>query len=285
MSRRKPLKITMGPENSETPMIEQYWNEIRGTLCAEFKIAERRKLDAVILPNGKDKEVKNLPLNGQNVIVVQAKAKRLSMYLMGQTLFSAELVRRFYNPTSIRSIALCKKADPYLSSLLVSVGKKVGVDVEVKECLDPDARPPSESPGSRGIHMIQRYRDEVGGTLYRKFPKNMMNGQHFIHAVIVPSETNSRKEILGQDIPKGQEVIVVHAKSKQPTGYYRLGMYIMGQALFGAALVKQECKLRSIRSIVLCDRDDDILHPILKDIGEKVGIEMEVVVVPKLASK
>lgn len=285
MSKRKSLKITSGPKNSETPMIEQYWNEIHGTLCAEFQIAERRKLDAVILPDGEDKEVRNPSLDDQNVIVVQAKAKRLSMYLMGQTLFSAELVRRFHNPHSIRSVALCKKVDPYLSSLFVSVSKKVGVDIEIKEYLDPNARPPSESPGTRGVEMIQRYRDKVGGTLYRKFPKNTSNGQHFIHAVIVSNETNSREEILGEDIPKGQEVIVVHAKSKQPKGYYRLGMYIMGQALFGATLVKQEFKPRSIRSIVLCDRDDAILHPILKDIGKKVGIDMEVVVVPEERSK
>ena len=89
MSTRKPLAILSGPNNKETPMIEWYWNKVRGTLCAEFPIAERRKLDAVILPDGEDREIKELSLDGRDVIVVQAKAKRLSMYLMGQALFFA----------------------------------------------------------------------------------------------------------------------------------------------------------------------------------------------------
>lgn len=39
------------------------------------------------------------------------------MYLMGQALFSAELVKAF-NPASIRSVALCTKDDSVLRPLL-----------------------------------------------------------------------------------------------------------------------------------------------------------------------
>ncbi|MBI3301812.1 MAG: hypothetical protein HYZ72_07005, partial [Deltaproteobacteria bacterium] len=56
-------------------------------------------------------------LQGEDVIVVQAKARRLGMYLMGQALFSAELVKRF-KPASIRSVALCRQDDPELRPLL-----------------------------------------------------------------------------------------------------------------------------------------------------------------------
>jgi len=41
----------------------------------------------------------------------------MGMYLMGQTFFSAELVRRF-RPASIRSIALCTADDSVLRPLL-----------------------------------------------------------------------------------------------------------------------------------------------------------------------
>jgi hypothetical protein len=51
------------------------------------------------------------------VIVVQAKASRLGMYLMGQALFSAELIRRF-RPASVRSVALCTADDAVLRPLL-----------------------------------------------------------------------------------------------------------------------------------------------------------------------
>ena len=53
------------------------------------------------------------------LIAVQAKASRLGMYLMGQTLFSADLLE-FFEPRSIHSVALCKKYDEVLRPLLES---------------------------------------------------------------------------------------------------------------------------------------------------------------------
>ena len=109
----------------ETPMTRWYWRQIGGTLCEEFQAVPRtsttgqRLLDAVILPKGEHKRVhwKNISLEGKDVIVVQAKAIRLGMYLMGQTLFSAQLVRRF-KPKSVRSVALCTANDEILRPLL-----------------------------------------------------------------------------------------------------------------------------------------------------------------------
>ena len=277
MSTRKPLEILCGPDNKETPMIEWYWNKVRGTLCAEFPIPGRRKLDAVILPDGEDQEIKELSLDGRDVIVVQAKAKRLSMYLMGQTLFSPILIKRFHKPRSIRSVALCKENDPLLSSLLISVGKKIGVDIEVEEYPDAELSSMSESPGPRGNELIKQYRDQEGGTLLEKL--RTPDGQR-VHGVIVRGELTSEKESPGNDILKGQDVIVVYAKGKKDRPY-RLRMYLMGQALFGAELVRQKFKPRSIRSVALCEKDDAILNPILKDIGRKVGIDMEVVAIPE----
>ena len=106
-------------------MILAYWRQIGGTLVTEFLAVHRsptcgpRSIDAVILPNGEPRRThwSAVSLADQDVIVVQAKANRLGMYLMGQALFSAELVRRF-NPRSVRSVALCYSGDSILQPLL-----------------------------------------------------------------------------------------------------------------------------------------------------------------------
>ena len=273
----------------EDPIIFEYWNEVGGTLCKEFKAVQGaethgpRTLDAVILPDGPRKKVsrKDIVLRDRDVIVVQAKAKRLSMYLMGQVLFSPILIKRFHKPRSVRSITLCKESDPILGPLLISLGKRVGIRIGIEEFPDTKLSQMSETPGPNGRQMIEQYWAQKGGTLYT-FPnwaqkggaKNKIAGQHFPHAVILPGRTKSKKskkEVLSlEDIPKGRRIIVLHANTRP-----RLGMYLMGQALFGAKFVEQKLSTSSIRSVALSEKDDDVLHPILKDIGRKVGIDME----------
>lgn len=110
---------------NETPLIRQYWEKIGGTLIEEFPVVKRtptcgqRLLDAVILPKGEKRIArwKEVSIEGQDVIVVQAKRGRLGMYLMGQTFFSAELIKEF-KPASIRSVALCTRDDSILRPLL-----------------------------------------------------------------------------------------------------------------------------------------------------------------------
>jgi hypothetical protein len=106
-------------------MIRAYWRQVGGTLVEEFPAVRRtttcgqRLLDAVILPNGETRIAhwREVSLEGEDVIVVQAKARRLGMYLMGQAFFSAQLVEQF-NPRSVRSVALCKEDDAVLRPLL-----------------------------------------------------------------------------------------------------------------------------------------------------------------------
>jgi hypothetical protein len=51
------------------------------------------------------------------------------MYLMGQALFSAELMKRF-EPASIRSVALCAKDDSIMRPLLESFKRMEVVVIE-----------------------------------------------------------------------------------------------------------------------------------------------------------
>jgi len=112
----------------ETPMIRWYWEQVGGTLCEEFRAVPRtattgqRLLDAVIIPDGPTGRVhwRDISLEDRDVIVVQAKSNRLGMYLMGQTVFSAELVKPF-GPRSVRSVALCKTDDAVLRPILEAI--------------------------------------------------------------------------------------------------------------------------------------------------------------------
>ena len=47
------------------------------------------------------------------MVVVQTKANRLGMYLLGQALFSKKLIKK-HNPKSIRTVAICGKGDEVL---------------------------------------------------------------------------------------------------------------------------------------------------------------------------
>jgi hypothetical protein len=110
----------------ERPMIDRYWNKVGGTLIPEFQVVPqsddvgRRLVDAVILPDLPRNVAhwREVSLTGQHVIVIQAKASRLGMYLMGQAIFSAELVRTRFAPATVRSVILCSKDDNVLRQYL-----------------------------------------------------------------------------------------------------------------------------------------------------------------------
>ena len=111
----------------ETPMILRYWEETGGTLVEEFLAVRRAKgqgqrlLDGVIVHDGQTRRLRNRDydpddLRGRDIIVVQAKRNRLGMYLLGQALFSRELMKRF-SPRTIKTVALCERDDATLGPL------------------------------------------------------------------------------------------------------------------------------------------------------------------------
>jgi hypothetical protein len=53
---------------------------------------------------------------------------------------------------------------------------------------------------------------------------------------------------------------------------HRLGMYLMGQALFSRVLIEERFAPRSVRTVALCAIDDAVLRPI----AERYGIEVVV---------
>ena len=108
----------------ETPMTRWYWQQVGGTLIEEFCAVSRssscgaRLLDGVIIKGGEMRIARQseVSVEGQEVIVVQTKAERLGMYLMGQAFFSAQLMQRF-RPRSVESVALVVQDDDVLRPL------------------------------------------------------------------------------------------------------------------------------------------------------------------------
>lgn len=112
----------------ETPLTRKYWRKIGGTLIEEFpivkysKTAAPRWIDGVIIRGGERRIAKRTEtdlVKGKDVIIVQTKDGRLGMYLMGQAVFSEELMKRFNpKPKSVKAVALCTEDDSVLRPLL-----------------------------------------------------------------------------------------------------------------------------------------------------------------------
>lgn len=119
----------------ETPLTRRYWESVGGTLMEEFRavrrsaVQEQRFLDAVIVLGGPKRildraEHSEMDLRGKDIVVVQTKAGRLGMYLLGQALFSRELMRAFA-PRTVMSVAVCEQDDAALRPL----AEKYGVEI------------------------------------------------------------------------------------------------------------------------------------------------------------
>lgn len=78
----------------------------------------RRLIDGLIILGGEKCIVaeQSTEIRGRDVIAVQTKANRLGMYLMGQALFSRELLKQ-QGPTTIRSVAICGRGDTRMEEL------------------------------------------------------------------------------------------------------------------------------------------------------------------------
>jgi len=117
---------------NETPLTRRYWQERGGTLIEEFLAVRknssqaRRLLDGLIILDGPNILSKSheVDIFGKAIVIVQTKAQRLGMYLLGQALFSWHLMEPF-QPRSIETVAVCTKGDATLEPLAEQYGVKV----------------------------------------------------------------------------------------------------------------------------------------------------------------
>jgi hypothetical protein len=121
-------------------MTRWYWREIlkQGTLIEEYVAVERTKnrsvaprlMDGLVIVGGPftvSDDVR-MDITDKDVVVIQSKNKRLGMYLMGQALFSRELLLK-KGARSVRSVAVCRKDDKVMRELLLA-----HPDIEVVIC-------------------------------------------------------------------------------------------------------------------------------------------------------
>ena len=118
----------------ETPLTRKYWNEIGGTLIEEFPAVfkgdnhSQRLMDGIIIL-GQQKKIeswKYIEIKGMDIVVIQTKASRLGMNVMGQAFFSIELMKK-YHPKSIKSVIVCNKDDEVLRPIAEMHGLEVKV--------------------------------------------------------------------------------------------------------------------------------------------------------------
>ena len=118
----------------ETPLTRRYWREIGGTLIEEFPAVRsgpnqgKRLLDGVVILNGPHliADPGEVEIENREIVVIQTKAYRLGMYLLGQALFSRHLMMPF-RPRSVNTVAICTKGDAVLEPLAMGYGIKVVV--------------------------------------------------------------------------------------------------------------------------------------------------------------
>ncbi len=104
----------------------------------------------------------------------------------------------------------------------------------------------------------------ANGTLLLEYPlvrRSTTCGRRLVDALILPNQPH--RIAMAKDYPSltGHHVIVVQTKDN------RLGMYLMGQGVFSARLAHAR-GAASVRSILLCTREDSELTPLLKDFPE-----------------
>ncbi len=66
----------------------------------------------------------NVNLKGKAVVVIQTKVNRLGMSLLGQALFSKQLIEK-HDPKSIKTVAICAKGDAVMEALAKDHGIEV----------------------------------------------------------------------------------------------------------------------------------------------------------------
>jgi len=125
---------------NETPMTRWYWREVlkKGTLIEEYVAIERadddsnapRYMDGLVILDGpfKTSDDVRTDITGKDVVVIQSKNRRLGMYLMGQVIFSRELILE-KGAKSVKSVAVCRKEDKVMRRLLLK-----HPDVEIHLC-------------------------------------------------------------------------------------------------------------------------------------------------------
>ena len=116
-----------------------------------------------------------------------------------------------------------------------------------------------ETPMTEGFWLSQ-----ANGMFFAEYPLVRVaadRATRLVDGLILPDEPHGRGNWRDHASLSGRRVIVIQTKVG------RMGMYLMGQALFSARLALA-CGAASVRSILLCHQPDGALLPLLKPFRE-----------------
>jgi hypothetical protein len=253
----------------ETPLTRDYWRRLGlGTLYPEFRAVgnqgrarSRRDVDGVIVLDTEYREASRSErpdLDGRDVVVVQTKAARLNVFLMGQGLLSPDLIRQSWSPASLRSVMLCTRDDPTLQLLLASHMNL--------ECYVVPGR-----VGSVSVKRIAGTADRVwrrlGGGL---LAPAALTATWAVEGLIIQGPRQEKLHGFASDLVRGQDVCLVHSYRES------LGMYVAGEAIFAAAHVRG-LGARSVRSLLVVGRKDTAVDEAMRRHTDAVDVEIAVV--------
>lgn len=264
--------------SNEDPLVESYWlrhyprERGKGALILNYTVEYPRKgdnyskrlIDGVILPNEpwgklKCRDFPRSELRGKEIVIIQAKAHRLGMCLMGQAVFSPNLFRR-HGAIPVKNVAICGTNDESLKPLLPQVKpylKNLYYEVEVEpdpqKGISPERDNSTYDENRIRLYFESEVKTNSKGAIVWRYP---LTDVYSAHAVILPDEGDGHTEYRGVKVPlKGKRVIIAHTTPN------RLGMYVMGQAIFSAELLRSEAA--DLCSAILCRANDEILYPML----------------------
>ncbi len=178
------------------------------------------------------------------------------MGLLGQTIFSSELIADQKKPRSIRSVAVCGKDAPMLHALVPKLSKRLEIailpGVTGKQSSTP--RAPRQLRGE----MLTWVHGANGGLLIRRFRPPGQKFTETLDAILLTERARGECRQDEVKIDPNERVVVVQAAAP-------LGMSVMGRALVARSLLRHLLGFRHVDAIVLYPArgDDAILRQLL----------------------
>jgi hypothetical protein len=245
----------------ESPITQEFWEKElggQGTLYEEFRavgeqrgVQSHRDLDGVVVlgdPPGIRPRGRRC-LDGEDIVIIQTKAKRLNPHLFGQALLSQDLIQMRWSPNSVRSVLLCTADDP---ELRVVTDEFPSVEIHIRR-------------GATGSFTLPRLpTDQVRQRLRSRgafLAPFRLTERLAIDGLLVPGlDTGDCRP--AREVVAGKHVTTVHSekRSGQPA---IIGMSISGEVIAAQKLLTQ-MGAASVDSLVLCRRDDQAVGQALR---------------------
>jgi hypothetical protein len=272
-----------GRSSGESDVIHAVWKEIGGELVEEFvvptipgRLSRARQIDGVFAIGGPRQWLPArtpLALRGRDVVICQAKAGQLSLGVLGQTLFAAELVQREHAPRNLRLIAAAVQPNPLIERLLESY-TPFGRHIEHRTypSLRIGRSSGATAPSAMRQALVSALHWEAGGLLIapgaRRGRADFANvrvaasGEPLRHAepdaIILPARRHGQAAATtAAEVAADEPIILVYTCTD-------LYMTAMGRAVFGGQIARRLLGLADVTSVLRYRTDNAVLRELIE---------------------